>query len=191
MPKPVDPLISDYEITGMAAMLSGMQHLLRRMQEVVQEHQEKLDALQRGAPVKPESLDAPQSQRTNAGYVSLKGLKKGTAEYRAVVTLNKRIEREGKHGGSLKSAGVSAYWAKFTPEERSAEMKRRMAITLSRKAGSPVNKDHPDHAAWVAKMARMRRRAWNQKTEAEKNAWKAKMAAGKVKAAATTKRSAA
>jgi hypothetical protein len=183
-----NPPISDYEITGMAAMLSGMQHLLRRMQEVVQEHQEKLDALQRGAPVKPESSDA---QRTKTGYVSLRGLKKGTAEYRAVVTLNKRIERQGKEKDSPRGTAASAYWLKFTPEERSAEIRRRRAVTLSRKAGSPVNKEHPDHAAWVAKMARMRRRAWNQKTEAEKNAWKAKMAAGKAKAAATTKRSAA
>jgi hypothetical protein len=180
MPKP--PLINDYEITGMAAMLSGMQHLLRRMQEVVQEHQEKLDALQRGAPVKP------PSRRTKTGYISVAGLKKGTAEYRAAVTFNKRIEREAKQA-SPRAIGSSTYWAKMTPEERSAEMKRRRAIARAKKVGalSPRHAGHPEHPKWAAKMARARKRAWNKKTEAEKEAWKAKMAAGKVAA----KRSAA
>jgi hypothetical protein len=31
------------------------------------------------------------------------------------------------------SKGISTYWAKFTPEERSAEMRRRRKVTLNKR----------------------------------------------------------
>ena len=89
---------------------------------------------------------------------------------------------EGRKRGRPKGSGGSYGWEGMTPEERSAEMKRRMQV--HKRKLLVTHPDHPDHAKWVAKMARLHRAVWAKKTKAEKEAWKAKMAAGKVKAAA-------
>ena len=47
------------------------------------------------------------------------------------------------------------YWAKMTPEERSAEMKRRGGIAKKRAEGKPTHpRDprHPKHAEYVEKL---------------------------------------
>jgi hypothetical protein len=59
------------------------------------------------------------------------------------------------------------------PEERSAEMKRRMAVAKENKRLTPEG---------LANLRKIRRRSWKNKTPEERAAWQAKMAAGKAKA---------
>jgi hypothetical protein len=88
-----------------------------------------------------------------------------------------------KARGKRISAGKSG-WGGMSAAERSAEMQRRIVVRKRNQAAklNPRHKDHPDHAQWVANLAKAGRARWAKKTKAEKEAWKAAMAAGKVKA---------
>jgi hypothetical protein len=114
---------------------------------------------------------------------------------RAQVALFQAAEAGGISRNSRRKSGKgqrSGPWANMTAEERSAEMKRRMAVRDKNKAAAaglnPRDKDHPDHAKWAARMAKIRKAAWNKKTKAEKEAWKTAMAAAKAKRNKTTRK---
>jgi hypothetical protein len=49
-------------------------------------------------------------------------------------------------GGTMKNAGSGpkAYWAKMTPAQRTAEMKRRAAVTRAKKAVNQPTKETSD-----------------------------------------------
>lgn len=67
------------------------------------------------------------------------------------------------------------------PQERSREMKRRMAVAKANKAKHPREPGHPDHAQWAAKMKKARKRTWDKKSPAERQAVVEAMMAGKRK----------
>lgn len=61
------------------------------------------------------------------------------------------------------NGGSAGYWAKMTPEERSAEMTRRMQKSGRAKTAKklhPRDKDHPKHAEWLANMTAAVRKKW-------------------------------
>lgn len=66
------------------------------------------------------------------------------------------------------------------PEERKAEMKRRMAKRNAKKGhGHPRNPDHPGNAAWKRKMRSSRKAQWAGLSPEDRQARLAKMQAGK------------
>lgn len=86
-------------------------------------------------------------------------------------------------GTKEKSHSNGHGWGDMSAEERSTEMKRRRAVSKHKQAAArhPRDKDHPDHAKWVAKLAKGRKAAWDRKPKAEKEAWKTAMKAAKAK----------
>jgi hypothetical protein len=80
-----------------------------------------------------------------------------------------------------KSAGAKWGWEGMSAEERSREMKRRMAVAKRKKQGKlhPRDKDHPDHEKWGANRSEARKKIWAGKTKAEKEQWKEAMKKGK------------
>lgn len=76
-----------------------------------------------------------------------------------------------------KAGSLSTYWSKMTPEERSAEMVRRM--NKRKKTLHPRDVNHPDHQAWVEKMRKVSKASWNSLTAAQKKARLAQMRKGK------------
>ena len=111
-------------------------------------------------------------------------------------------------GATPKKKGGNKYgWAGMTAEERSAEMRRRMANRKrtgwegmsagerkaemkrrlqGRKAKAPVTDrrsvDHPEHDQLVDSMRKARKKAWKKKSPEQREAWIAAMKAGKAKA---------
>lgn len=70
-------------------------------------------------------------------------------------------------------------WASMTPEERSAEMKRRRAVAEQNKQLGPMvnhprDPRHPNHDRWIANLRKSQKKYWNNMTPAQK---KAKIAA--------------
>jgi hypothetical protein len=88
------------------------------------------------------------------------------------------------HSGDRRIAEAKGSWAHMSAAERSTEMKRRIAMRARNKAPAlnPRDRDHPEHAKWVAKMGKLRKAAWAKKSKAERQAWTAAMAAGRAKA---------
>jgi hypothetical protein len=61
------------------------------------------------------------------------------------------------------SQGIRHYWANMTKQERSAEIKRRHAVSAAKKSGKklhPRDKAHPDHERWLANVAKAARKTW-------------------------------
>jgi len=76
------------------------------------------------------------------------------------------------------------------PEERRAEMARRMKVAAEKKGANakiaqhgspnhPRHPDHPGHAKWAAKMKRSHRKAWAGLTEQQRQARIEKAVAGR------------
>jgi hypothetical protein len=84
-----------------------------------------------------------------------------------------------KVGRPRKVATGASGWSD-DPEERSREMKRRYEVRDKKRAaqGNPRDKDHPNHAEWVAKTAKAHKRFWKNMTPAQRKARLAAMAAG-------------
>ena len=144
------PKPPNYEIMGIAAMIPGFQAAVDILQSQLDEMREKLGALQNGnAPKKP---GRPRKEQPPVE----------TGE------LNAR-------GKPLKSG----YWATLTPEERSAEMRRRREVQKANKPTHPRDPRHPDHEAWLKKLRRVAVKRWDAKTPAQKKAHLAKMIAGR------------
>jgi hypothetical protein len=99
--------------------------------------------------------------------------------------LDEMRARLGQLQGTEEGPAGTRGWAGMTPEERSAEMRKRIAVRLRNKKKAeklhPRDKAHPDHAKWIAKMRRAQKTRFARMTKAEREDWKAKMAAGKKK----------
>ena len=63
------------------------------------------------------------------------------------------------------------------PEERKAEMQRRMKVHAEKAAGKlhPRDARHPQHEAWVRKMRRVQKAYWKNLSPDERNARQQKM----------------
>jgi|SRR5882672_4974940 len=132
-----------YAQMGMAALLPGMQYMLERMQHQLDEFRSQLAVLQ--TPVVSTNGNAPRITKNG-----------------------KRIGRPRKEVAPVLRSGWPA-----DPEERKAEMKRRMQVRKQRRANSPRadssapapthprDANHPDHEAWVKKIRKANKRAWN------------------------------
>jgi hypothetical protein len=157
---------------GAAALLPGLQHALDMLNTLVAEY--------RGF------LAQHQMSESLLTGVKRRGRPPGRPNKVATIT---DLTKAGK---PLKGS----YWANLTPAQRSAEMKRRMRVTAgleekrprkaSRKAKTstsnhPRNPDHPEHAAWAAKLkaanAEWRRKNPGQAKANLKKAVKARIAA--------------
>lgn len=72
---------------------------------------------------------------------------------------------------SVQVSAQQAYWAKMTSAERSAEMRRRGMVSKKRvkkpsiNANHPGKPSHPDHQAWLDKIARVK--AANRRAKAK------------------------
>jgi hypothetical protein len=77
------------------------------------------------------------------------------------VAQSRRLAAPRKKGWPADAA--QGYWGKMTPEERSVEMQRRMALRTAKKAKAnhPRNEGHPGHAAWLAKLRKVQQERWN------------------------------
>jgi hypothetical protein len=94
-----------------------------------------------------------------------------------------------------KGSAQAAYWARMTPEERSAEMTRRLMLrdkkSAAKTAGADLDRLHPRdvrsprHEAWVKKMRAANKRTWSNYTPEQRAARVAHASAhyGKGKAA--------
>lgn len=124
---------STYAQMGMAALIPGMQYMIDQMQAQLDELRTRLAAMQEG----------------NAA--SLKPLNQ---KRRGRPPKDEKFERRSK--------AAAAVWAKMTPEQRSAEMKRRQA------KGAAKQKGRSSHgvAAYWAKMTPAQRSAeWKRRTK--------------------------
>lgn len=161
-----DPL-DRYRAFGIAATLPGLQYAAEVIQGALDELRAQLAAMQNG--------DAPKKQRR----ISPDGIA-------AIQAAQKR--RWAKASGDDKrkgGAGVKAFWANMTPEQRSAEMRRRMGKReVTEVKLHPRDAAHPDHDDWLAKTKKAARKRWANMTPKQQKARLAKMAAGRVNGAA-------
>ena len=102
-------------------------------------------------------------------------------------------ERPQNVESPARSRGSASYWAKMTPKERSAEMRRRQQVAAGVKPGRkmppkaeakplklhPRDPRHPGHAAYLKNLGKSSRNYWKNMTVAERKARLDKMAAGR------------
>ena len=157
---------SDYAAMGMAAMIPGMQRAVEILQQQLDALRAALAASQNGDAHRPglPRILAPVVDSGQRGPQG--GVVRGTPEWRARDAERHRVAREAQNG----NASSSGPWAAMTPEERSAEMRRRIALGKKKALSAALS------AARKAKWARM--------TKAERAEHLAKMAAGKKRAKA-------
>lgn len=128
---------NQYAAMGMAALLPGLQYAVEMMQKNLDEFREQLAALQSGA--KPTKAKRVVSE-----------------EGRAAIAEGQRRRWEQKQKGE-RGSKVKAYWARMTPEERAAEMRRRDMIRAKKATPKKAarnhaqNPNHPKHAEWLEK----------------------------------------
>lgn len=93
----------------------------------------------------------------------------------------------------VRSRGSASYWAKMTPEERSAEMRRRQQVAAGLKPGRkmppkaeakplkmhPRDPRHPGHGAWLKTMRKAQKKAWDRLTPAQRTERQNRMKAGR------------
>ncbi|HEX4545743.1 MAG TPA: hypothetical protein VH110_05245 [Candidatus Acidoferrum sp.] len=110
---------------GIAALLPGIQYVIGEVEKMLAELKADYAML---ANIE-NAASAPRRGRprnTKLGYRSLAGLKPGTDNYREALRENKRMERARKGNGKSHRG-----WSD-SPEERSAEMKRRQAVVRAK-----------------------------------------------------------
>jgi hypothetical protein len=85
---------------------------------------------------------------------------------------------------TVRKAAMKGYWASMTPEERSAEMKRRASVTAKKKNAKlhPRDEKHPDHAIWLGNLRKAVRKQWDGYSPAEKKRRSQKMVKARVAA---------
>jgi hypothetical protein len=140
----------------------GMAALLPGMQHMLDEMQNVLNTFR-------ENLEAAQAP----------GKKRGRPR-KIVIEDTEAVKK------SRRSAG---YWAKMTPEQRSAEMKRRAAVIVAKGGKSvilprggklhPRDPRHPGHEAWLAKLRAAQKKTWANMSKAKQRAQQARMQAGR------------
>lgn len=183
MARAQDADLKKYAMSGMAAFLPGMTYMVELMTKQLEEFRLQLAGMQ--------GMEAMEAEPANGRrYPQKGGWSSMTAEERSEEMKRRRAV------GIRKKSG----WDGMSAEERSAEMVRRMSLWKAKRTAKPaaapvpeavgkppgkgtsyswVNKSHPDHAKWVAKMARMQAKRWQRMTRAQREEWKAKMVAGK------------
>jgi hypothetical protein len=166
-----DQAKATYAQIGIAALIPGVQYAVEQVQTILDNLRAELAVLQEGAVYEPAKSKRGRSAHIESGRVSVAGLKRGTAEYRAVDRENKRIARE-------RAAGARNAWSGMTAEERSAEMKRRIAVArgkaASRRQGKPAGwkggtGKSPAQVRWE-KMSKRRRKEHLAKMAAARKA---------------------
>jgi len=107
------------------------------------------------------------------------------AELNGAESRPRRVEGETKRGRPRKhveaiEGRASSGWP-ADPAARSAEMKRRIKVARAKKNAKlhPRDINHPDHAAWVARMKKVQNSFWKKLTVAERKARLEKMMAGR------------
>ena len=109
--------------------------------------------------------------RQNRSRLSTRGLERGSKEWREVMAHNARIHYRQKKAGRVAAKPQTNFgWSGMTPEERSAEMRRRQELARIKR-----KKEEAPNSA---------RTRWRQSTKAERDRWKKAMAAGRARAAA-------
>lgn len=134
-----------YEQMGIAALLPGMQRAYEALGAEIEQMRERLGMLQH-----PAKRGRPPVNRDEQPVAVVEPVKP-------------RADRGG-------SSSQKKYWAKLTPEQRSAEMLRRQALWAKniakkepeKKPAKPMIYDpaHPGNKAWVAKMRRAAKKRW-------------------------------
>lgn len=150
-----------FESMGRAAMLPGMTYMLELMQAQIDELRAEMNELHTIAPHGGERIGAGRPKKIAAA-------------------LGEQISvRSGK-------PITHPYWSKLTPEQRSAEMTKRQAAALAKKAKAnhPRHPDHPKHAEWVEKMRAVNKAKWAGMSPKERKARQAVMQTAREKAAA-------
>ena len=156
-----DENTNKYTQMGIAALLPGMQFMVEQMQRILEDQRLLLSSLQNGQPKRRGRT--PQDQATD----QVMSIRPYPPE--AVVHVKSpRRSAAGKHG-----------WAGMTAEERSAEMKRRVAARHANL--HPRDARHPEHDQWIATMKRVQKKRWAAMTLKERAERQAKMQAGKAK----------
>lgn len=128
-----NPSSATYTQMGMAALLPGMQHMIELMQSHLDELRAQLAALQNGGAPATSGRGAKAAENgRNANYDYRKSPEYRESQSRIVKAALARKKAE-QQTGDKRGAASSAYWARMTPEERSAEMVRRQALSKRRK----------------------------------------------------------
>jgi hypothetical protein len=142
-----DEETTSYAKMGVAALLPGMNFMLEKMQQQIDEMKTMLGILQE----QPTVLEGKRS-----------------------------VGRPRK---------IKSSWSD-DPEERKLEMQRRMKIREQKRvAHIPVSsKAHPDHAKWIEKITRQRKREWAALSPQKRRERLARMEAGRAKQRAAAKK---
>lgn len=134
----------NYEEAGIATMLAGLVRAREILDKEIEAMQGKLQLAQNGGG----ALEAVREAKQRGPY-----------RPRAPLT----VEREFKR----KSRATSGWWANMTPEERSAEMKRRYA---SRKDRPPTGRPAGRGGDHYGKVSTGQAKYWAKMTPAERRA---------------------
>jgi hypothetical protein len=166
----LDRITSDMESVALGTLLAGMRKLYfdteRFMRSTIEEIEQRYGAL------------------NNTPFLAIGQL--------ASESRKKRGRPPGN--GSKRIAAGKNGWAGMSREERSAEMRRRQAVSRGdapsinqrphKRAATesrlhPRDAAHPKHAQWLKKMRRGSKKRWDGLTEAERKATVNKMVAAK------------
>jgi hypothetical protein len=156
------------------------------LEEEVEADRQLLTALQAADVLSDEPVAlAPQERKaiegpalTGRSLGAQKRWKNMTPEARGKHVRKMAQARWDKKGKKAKgAAAVKAYWAKMTPEERSVEMLRRLAMRGNKL--HPRDKRSPKHAAWVKTMSDAQKKRYENMTVRERKQWQASLQAGR------------
>jgi hypothetical protein len=126
---------------GEGSLTNGMRYLADKLhlyiEEVMNEHMKRIEALYAAKGSAPTKRSVPPETRAKMAKSQLKRW----TNAREAIEEQKQAAAKQKPEKPKKNGGVKAYWAKMTPEERSAEMQRRIlahrkspAVKLARTA---------------------------------------------------------
>ena len=158
MKEPIDFDINRMAQFGIAAMLPGMQHMLDQMQAVVDRYRELLGQVQmagpkRGRPAKRETaVVSSHSEGQKAWWNSLTPEAR-TAENERRAT--KRAKTMRKNAAAAFAAAGASAGAVIRQVRGTDAGISATGLTLrgTPKKRHPRDPAHPDHAAWVVRMA--------------------------------------
>lgn len=119
-----------------------------------------------------------QTARLGVEYVMdilgnvLKGLTTDAPALPQTKALARQQEKWQDRDRPRKSKAVAGYWANLTPEQRTAEMKRRKEVAEQNAAAKlhPRDPRHPGHAKWKTNIGDATRNAWSKLSAKEKKA---------------------
>lgn len=114
------------------------------------------------------SMEAAAGALSEAGGAATGLKKRGRGEW---------VDDSPEKRAAVRRGNASGYWAKMTPEERKAEMRRRAKVSLKKggkmvglkgkpnRGGAaspnhPSNPKHPQHEAFREKMRQANKRRW-------------------------------